>query len=74
MEILTFDRLVGPAEESIPKIMASAPYANEVEKLDLATREAMVMEIGESMRDYRTDIGFTIPMETYLFRGNCIGI
>ena len=71
MEILTFDRLVGPAEESIPKIMASAPYANEVEKLDLATREAMVMEIGESMRDYRTDIGFTIPMETYLFRGNC---
>ena len=31
MEILTVDRRIGPAEESIAKIMASAPYANEVE-------------------------------------------
>lgn len=67
-ETMVLERRIGPAEESIPKIMASGAYANDVEKLAVATREAMFMEIGEAMRDYRTDIGFTIPSETHLFR------
>ena len=62
------ERRIGPAEEYVPVVMAAAPYANDVGSLDVATREAMVMEIGEAMRDYRTDIGFTIPSETHLFR------
>ncbi len=68
MEILIFNRRIGPAEESIPKMMASAAYANDVEKLDLPTRAALVKEVGEALRDYRTDIGFTIPNETHLCR------
>ncbi len=67
-EILILDRRIGPAEESIPKMMAGAAYANDVEKLDMPTRAAMVKEIGEALRDYRTDIGFTIPNETHLCR------
>ena len=68
MEKLTVNRSLGPAEESIPLEMASAPYANYIEKLDMATRTAMVKEIGEALENYRADDGLAIPQETHLIR------
>ena len=68
MEIIEFERRIAPAEEYIPVAMASAPYANDVESLDMATRKAMVKEVGEALQDYRTDNGFAFPSETHLFR------
>ena len=68
MEILVVDRRLGPAPESISAEMASAAYAGDVEKLDSATRTAMVDEVGEALQDYRTDEGFAIPQNAHLIR------
>lgn len=68
IEIMVVERLIGPAEESIPAIMAAAAYANDIEKLDAATRTAIVKEVGEALKDYRKDEGFAIPHHTHLIR------
>ncbi len=68
MEIIEFERRIGPAEEYVQEAMASAPYANDVESLDMATRKAMVKEVGEALQNYRKDDGFDIPQQTHLIR------
>lgn len=68
MEIIVLERRIGPAEEYIPEVMASAPYAKDVESLDMATRQAMVKEVGEALQNYRKDDGFDIPHQAHLIR------
>ena len=68
MEILEVKRSIGPAEVSIPEDMASTAYAADVAKLDIATRAAMVKEIGEALGRYRVDGGLAVPQETLLIR------
>ena len=69
MEILVVDRSIGPAETSIPEEMASAAYASDVAKLDIAARKAMIKEIGGALVQYRVDDGFAIPQEAHLVHG-----
>jgi hypothetical protein len=66
MDILVVDRRIGPAEVSIPEEMASAAYADDVSKLDIETRTAMVKEIGDASEQYRVNHGFAIPQEAHL--------
>lgn len=68
MEILVFERRLGPAEDSIPGAMASDTYANDVEKLDRTTRTALFKEVGEALQNYRKDGGFAISIESHLIR------
>lgn len=68
METMVVERRLGPAEESIPSVMAGAPYANDVATLDRATQDALVKEVGESLNNYRVDDGFVIPQETHLIQ------
>ena len=68
METMVVERRIGPPEESIPREMVSSAYADDVGKLDMATRAALVDEVGEALRDYRTDDGIAIPQHTHLIR------
>ena len=68
MDILVVERLLGPAEESIPEEMASGAYANDVEKLDMATRTALVQEVAEALQNYQKGDGFAIPQPSHLIR------
>ena len=68
LETLVVERRMGPAEESIPRGIAATPYSNDVAKLDRATRDALVREIGEALQKYRVDDGFAIPQPTHLIR------
>ena len=68
MEILVFESRLGPAEDSIPRAMASAAYANDVERFDRSTRTALVKQVGEALQNYRKDDGFAVPHESHLIR------
>lgn len=68
MDILVVDRNIGPAEIAIPEEMASAAYATDVAKLDIATRTVMIKEIGAALSKYRIGKGFAVPQETHLIR------
>ena len=68
METLVVERRIGPAEESIPMVMAGTSYANEVAKLDTATMEALVTDASNALQQYRDDNGLSIPQQTHLVR------
>ncbi|MEE8466433.1 MAG: methyltransferase domain-containing protein, partial [Dehalococcoidia bacterium] len=68
MEILTVDRRLGPAEESIPAEMAGAAYGNDVGKLDTATLMALVKEVAAALQNYRKDDGFAVPHKAHLIQ------
>lgn len=68
METLVVDRLIGPAEESIPRSMAGTPYGVEFGKADVTTQDALVRDVAEALRDFQGDNGFTVPQETHLIR------
>ena len=68
METLVVERLIGPAEESMPRRFAASPYANDVAKLDRAIQDALDKEIDEALQKYRVDDRLAIPHETHLIR------
>lgn len=67
-EILAVDRVLDPTDISIPAEIVSSGFTDDVEKLDADTRKAMVDGVGEALKEYRTDSGFSIPQRTHLIR------
>jgi len=67
-EPLIVERLLGPAEKSIPTELAGVPYANDVAKLDTPTRMALFKYISDALEQYRVADGFVIPQDTNLIR------
>ena len=68
MEVLVVERRIGPAEVSIPGDMASTAYANDVAKLGIVTRPAMVKDIAKALEKSRVEGGLAVPQETLLIR------
>ena len=67
-EVLVVERNLGPAEQSIPLELAGQGFADDIEKLDTATRAALFNGVGEALKEFRTDGGFAIPQHTHLIR------
>jgi ubiquinone/menaquinone biosynthesis C-methylase UbiE len=67
-ETLVVERIIGPARESIPLELGGGGFADDIEKLDSATKAALIDGIGEALKDYRKDDGFSIPQSTHLIR------
>ena len=64
-EVLVVDRLLGPAEESILLELAGGGLADDIEKLDTATRTALINGVGEELIEFQTDNGFAVPQHTH---------
>ena len=67
-EVLFVERNLGPAEQSIPLELAGEGFADDIEKLDTATRAALFNGVGEALKEFRTDGGFANTQHTHLIR------
>lgn len=67
VQVLTLDRKLGPASESIPAEIAGSPVASDVDTLDPETRQQLISDISARLEPYRTAEGYKIPQSSYLF-------
>ncbi len=57
------------AEEFLRQEASSSPLAGPIAELDIDSRQALLSELEESLRDYTDDEGVVFPMETFIAVG-----
>ena len=66
IEATSIIRRMLPPEESVPGQLTATPVGPDVAKLDAATRNALVEDIGAALADYHDADGMAVPQGCYI--------
>lgn len=68
LQKLTIERVIGPANESIPNEIAGNPVGPDVASRGEKVLDQIVKEVGKALESYQRHDGFAIPQDTHLFQ------
>ena len=68
--ILTIQRQIGPAHSSLPREITGNPVGVAVLEKGQPVMNQIVKQVEAAIADYKTENGFSIPQQTYLFQAH----